>query len=284
MPNIQLEAFGEEFQSQASIQRFKNKNYSCPFDQRIEGCDKPNNGPLRYGNCSAHVGNNKRIICPRRFYANNYQILRDIKSFIWGENNSIDCFDELAIKTKMVDGDSFHYGNLDWILVNHNNTRDFCGIEIQTDSTTGTGKFKEGIVDLLENKLKTTYSFGLNTLASFKGFLPQFIFKGQLFDDWKKPYVAVMQDELWEKFISKFRIRYKNITEYTNETFIFFIYSLQYNEKTKKYELGNRKAYSSRWIDLLFSFSVESELLIDFDGIVEKIEYKKKKYQPIVTI
>jgi hypothetical protein len=100
MANIQLEAFGELFQSETAKQRFQTRNYSCPFDIRISTCDKPNNGDLRYGNCSAQAGDAKRIICPRRFYAGNYRILKDIKEFIWQDNITVNCYDELKIKSR----------------------------------------------------------------------------------------------------------------------------------------------------------------------------------------
>ncbi|MBA7596740.1 hypothetical protein ES703_03727 [subsurface metagenome] len=284
MSNIQLEAFGELFQSPQAIERYRNEDYGCPFDNRIGNCDKPNKDPSKYGNCSVQIGESKRIICPRRFYANNYAILADVKSFIWPNELPISCYCELQIRSKTVDGDSFHFGNLDWILVNQENTSDFCGVEIQTDSTTNTGQFRIGIQDLLSNNLSDRYTFGLNTLASFKGFLPQFIFKGQLFDDWKKPYCAIMQDELWEKFIRKFRIRRKEITEYTTETFLFFIYSLVLDEESNRYTIRNRRVYGSRWIDLLFSFSVEGDLLISLDEMVERIQRKANKGDPLLVI
>lgn len=49
MSNIQLEAFGEPFNSTAALERFKNHVFTCPFDSRIPSCDKPNRGDLRYG-------------------------------------------------------------------------------------------------------------------------------------------------------------------------------------------------------------------------------------------
>ncbi len=283
MANRQLEAFGEPFTSEMAINRFKSKDFSCPFDKRISLCDKPNSSSQKYGNCSVEVGQGKRIICPRRYYEYNYKILQDVKEFIWINDGKIACYDEFTIKITNKDGDTFNYGNLDWILIKNNDFSDFCGVEIQSDATTGTGVFSKGIEDLLENRLKKSYNFGLNTLASFKGFLPQFIFKGQLFDDWKKPYIAIMQDELFNKFITKFRIRYKEITRYTTETFIIFTYSLKLNPTTNKYELSDRKIYSTRWIDLLFSFSVENELLIDIDNIINKIKDKTEKKGPIVV-
>lgn len=280
---IQLEAFGELFQGQNALNRFQNQNYNCPFDSRITDCDKPNRGTLKYGNCSAQVGDNKRIICPRRFYENNYRILQEVKNFIWSNNETIDCYDELGIRSRTSEGDSFHYGNLDWILVNRENISEFCGVEIQTDATTGTGAFRQGINDLLDGTLSDSYNFGLNTLASFKGFLPQFIFKGQLFDDWKKPYCAVIQDELWEKFIGKFRIRYKEIDSYTTETFLFFVYPLELNTVSNRYEIGNKTVFATRWIDLLFSFSVESELLLDLDSITSTIGRRIDRNDPIIS-
>lgn len=284
MANIQLEAFGELFTTKNAINRFRGKSYSCSFDKRIDICNKPNKGDLRYGNCSAQVGEAKRIICPRRFYERNYKILKEIKEFIWPYNISIDCYDELKIASRTVDDDSFDYGSLDWILINRNNKSDFCGVEIQTDATTGTGAFKQGIEDLLRGSLADTYRFGLNTLASFKGFLPQFIFKGQLFDDWKRPYCAVIQDELWDKFKEKFRIRYREISSYSTETFLFFVYPFKFNKRDKRYHIGNCKVYASRWIDLLFSFSVESKLLLDLNDIISHIERKMERYSPVVSL
>lgn len=284
MAKIQLEAFGVPFNSDEAKNKFKKHSFSCPFDsRRIDTCDKPNNKPQKYGNCSVQAGDQNRIICPRRFYERDYQVIKDIKKFVWPNNEIIDCYSEFRLEKK-VENDRFHYGNLDWLLVNQNDPTDFCAVEVQTDSTTGTGGIAIGINDLLQNKLKKNYNFGLNTLASFKGFLPQFIFKGQLFDDWKKPYVAIMQDELWEKFISKFRIRYFEITEFSTETFIFFIYSLEYDELRNEYRLGNLKMYSSRWIDLLFSFSVENQLLIGYNQMCDKIVQRTSLTIPVLTI
>lgn len=285
MANIQLEAFGELFKSENAKERFRARNYSCPFDnRRINTCDKPNRGDLRYGNCSAQVGDAKRIICPRRFYEGNYRILKDIKEFIWQNNTTVNCYDELKIRSSTTDNDSFDYGSLDWILVNRANNSDFCGVEIQTDATTGTGEFKRGIEDLLNNSLADSYQFGLNTLASFKGFLPQFIFKGQLFDDWKRVYCAIMQDELWDKFKEKFRIRYREISSHTTETFLFFVYSFDLSDQDNRYHIGSYKIYASRWIDLLFSFSVESKLLLNLNDIEDRIKRKIEHYSPIISV
>ncbi|MGI6405474.1 MAG: NotI family restriction endonuclease [Syntrophaceticus sp.] len=282
MPNIQLEAFGELFGGGNSKSRFSEKNYACPFDSRVDKCDKPNRSSIRYGSCSAQYGQNKRIICPRRFYEDNYKILKQVKNFIWNtDDTKIECYNEFRI-TSVSEDDSFYFGNLDWLLVNSENNNDFCGVEIQTDATTNTGEFKKAITDLLNNELKESYAFGLNTLASFKGFLPQFIFKGQLFDDWKRPYCAVMQDELWREFIKKFRIRYKEINTYTTETFMFFIYSLELADN--KYTLGKPTIYATRWIDMLLSFSVKNELLIDLNDISEKIRTKMSRSSPIITL
>lgn len=284
MANIQLEAFGEIFNSNIAINKFRNREYSCPFDSRIPKCDKPNRGPIRYGSCIAKVGTNKRIICPRRFYQGNYKVLRDIRDFIWGDKPA-KAYDEVGFQKETQEGDKFYYGNMDWIIVPQGDNKDseFIGVEIQADSTTGTGKFKEGIDDLLSNSLQEHYAFGLNTLASFKGFLPQFIFKGQLFDDWKKPYVAVIQDELWNAFKSKFRIRYREITDYSTETFLFFVYKIELNSITNRYEIQLSNIYTSRWIDFLFAFAVENELLINYDEALSKIRRKISRSHPKIT-
>ena len=284
MGNIQLEAFGEPFISEATIMRFKIRDYRCPFDSRISKCDKPNRGELRYGSCVAQVGSFKRIICPRRFYQGNCRILREIRDFIWGKT-PVEAYDEVKLQKKTPIGDSFFYGSMDWILVPKESTdaSDFIGIEIQADATTGTGKFRKAINDLLSNNLQEHYEFGLNTLASFKGFLPQFIFKGQLFDDWKNPYVAVMQDELWNIFKSKFRIRYREISNFSTETFLFFIYKLKQNSVINRNELQLDGIFASRWVDFLFSFAVEDELLIDYEEAKSIVMKKTSRYPPVAV-
>ena len=86
--------------------------------------------------------------------------------------------------SKRTGNDRFDYGNLDWVLTPVDDPNRFIGIAIQSDAVaTGTGSLGVAIQDLLNDTLlKDSYTFGLNTPSSFKGFLPQFIFKGQLFD------------------------------------------------------------------------------------------------------
>ena len=281
MVNRQLEAFGEKFTSGEALKRFRTKDYRCPFDSRLkDGCDKPNRGSIRYGNCSACLGDRNRIICPRRFYEDDYRILHEIRDFIWHSGERTDAYNEVNV-TKHVEHDRFNYGNLDWVLVNKNNDERFIGVEIQADATTGTGSFKNAIEDLMNGKLQSRYTFGLNTFASFKGFLPQFILKGQLFDEWKMPYVAVMQDELWEQFTSKFRIQTHEITKYTTETFMFFLYSL--DDEGSRYRLRKKKVMATRWIDLLFSFAVDGNLLVNYDDARNIIRKMMKAKTPVST-
>lgn len=281
MTKRQLEAFGEIFNSKESKKRFQAGNYLCPFDKRIDSCDKPNRSKQKYGNCSACLGDKNRIICPRRFYENDYQVLRDIRNFIWGEQTQIDAYDEVKL-SKTMKSERFDYGNLDWVLTSCVNQDKFIGVEVQSDATTGTGSFKDAINDLLNDTLKEDYRFGLNTLASFKGFLPQFIFKGQLFDEWKMPYVAVMQDELWEQFISKFRLQAHQIDEYSTETFLFFIYSLK-KSNGGKFHVQKKKVMATRWVDLLFSFAVDGKMLINYKEARKIIKTKIEGYAPIST-
>ena len=85
---------------------------------------------------------------PRRFYQGNYRILREVRDFIWGNDRPAEAYDEVRLQTTTSTGDSFSYGSLDWIVVppDSDSDFDFIGVEIQTDSTTGTGKFKPGLL------------------------------------------------------------------------------------------------------------------------------------------
>ncbi len=280
-----LELFGEPYDSDASRKRFMIKNYDCPYDNRLNnrkgskaGCAKTikNVRDLRSGNCSLFIKDMGHIICPYRFYEDNYKVLKDVKNFVWGNDTSALAHDELKL-TMGGKNEGHNFGSLDWLITKNDNSGDFIGVEIQANSTTGTGAVTEAIKDLNTNKIKENYTVALNSLDTIKKFMTQFIFKGQLFDDWKMPYVAIIQDHLWDQLMSRFRIRAREVTEYHAETFMFFVY--KFERTTDRYQLVLDKVMSTRWIDFLFAYSVDPDNLISYESVIELINKKTSKVE-----
>ena len=223
--------FGEAYGSDASKRRFIDNDTSCPFDSRLKDkeCKKRSmrtQTRIITGNCSLEAGGTGHVICPHRFYYENFNILKEIKEFIWGPDVSAEAYDETKLNKKSVEQD-FKFGNLDWLLVRTDGDRRFIGVEVQANNTSNTGSVQDAIRDLVDGTIRDNYSVSTNTLDSVKKFTTQFIFKGQLFDDWKMPYVAVLQDTLWTYLTDKFKIRSRRIDKFSDQTFLFFIYRLQ---------------------------------------------------------
>ena len=277
-----LEMFGEVYGSAKSRQRFTGQDYACPFDSGIKDglCDKSMRGaglPARSGNCSLIDQEGAHVICPHRFYEDSYRILREVKDFVWSDRPAY-VHKELKLSEQ---GADFGFGSLDWLITQRGGGDDFIGVEIQSNATTGTGGVGRAIKNLLADKPGKGYGVGANSLDTVKRFMTQFIFKGQLFDDWKMPYVAVIQDRLWNVMSNKFRIKSRAVTEYGNETFLFFIYTLERNGAA--YKLRRTDVRSGRWIDFLFAYAVDTKLLLTRDDVRQRIEMKVKK-PPTLTL
>lgn len=277
-----LEMFGEMYGSEESRSRFRDSDFRCPFDTQIKNgqCNKAIRGeglPTRSGNCSLVDDGGAHIICPHRFYEDNHRVLREVKDFIWGSELPAKVYKEIKLgySEKFTDSDKFGFGTLDWLLINDKDKGDFIGVEIQSNATTGTGGIGRAINDLMVGRPGEGYGVGTNTFDTVKRFMTQFIFKGQLFDNWKMPFVAVIQDRLWNSMVSKFRIRTHRVDNYSNQTFLFFIYTMEV--RNGSYALCLADVQAGRWIDFLLAYAVDPELLIGIDYMQRIINNRIKK-------
>lgn len=135
------------------------------------------------------------IIDPNRFIYED-TIFTDVANEFLGGTKNIIKFPEVKLKG---------VGSLDYVLVKHRlielDIVDFVIMELQADSTTGTGKLVENLKDLVEkgySGMKSTYNFGMNTYNTIKLSYIQMLMKGHVAEKWSKHNVWIMQD-----FISK---------------------------------------------------------------------------------
>jgi len=161
--------------------RTSSNKYFCRFLN--SQCDKQSrmiNYPM--GICSVNHNVGKAIICPHRFLEDNI-VFTDIVKDAFGTTNNVILFSEVKLN---------NVGSFDFVLVKHkpisSKVDDFCIVEFQSDSTTGTGKLVDAMIDSVNNinVLENKYNFGLNTYNTIKLSYIQMLIKGQVMEKWDK--------------------------------------------------------------------------------------------------
>lgn len=243
------------------------KNHYCKF---LDGkCDKQSrmiNYPM--GVCSVNYSEAKPIICPHRFLQNN-KVFKDISKEVFGTTNNVLLFSEVYLS---------NVGSFDFVLVKHkpisDKIDDFCIVEFQSDSTTGTGELVKALndfmkgLDVLENK----YKFGMNTYNTIKLSYIQMLIKGQVMEKWNKNIVWVMQKFVYDNMVKRFKLidlDYKQ-QEYTK----YFIYDLKPNKGIYNLQLVDKT--STTVSNLLRAFTHQPTPSLDeFVSVLEnKIKLK----------
>src|SRR3990167_11363646 len=127
------EIFSYPIEDKSEEARKAVREYYCRF---LEGkCDKQSrtiNYPM--GVCSLNHSRTKPIICPHRFLENNL-VFKNACGSAFGTINNVLLFSDVKLS---------NVGSFDFVLVKHkpisNKVEDFCIVEFQSDSTTGTDR------------------------------------------------------------------------------------------------------------------------------------------------
>jgi hypothetical protein len=244
-----------------------SNNYFCRFLN--SQCDKQSrilNYPL--GICSVNHNVGKAIVCPHRFLENNI-VFTNIAKDAFGNTSNVILFSEVKLG---------NVGSFDFILVKHkpisSKIEDFCIVEFQSDSTTGTGKLVNAMQDYIkgENILNNKYNFGLNTYNTIKLSYIQMLIKGQVMEKWNKSIYWVLQKYVFENIINRFKLIDMNYSSKNSTK--FFLYDLFENKEFYNIKLVEKK--SSTINNLLKAFTMQPVPAIDdFIKILEnKIELK----------
>lgn len=212
------------------------------------------------------------IIDPNRFVYEDI-IFTDIsKEFLQGTENILKLSE---VKLKGV-------GSIDFVLLKHKKfteaVEDFILVEIQSDSTTGTGKLVENLKDLVEKGyggMKKSYNFGMNTYNTIKLSFIQMLIKGRVAENWKKNNIWIMQDFVFKNMLNRFELK---SNDFTKEKFIhYFIYSLEMNKKNGELKLHLSSKHSYTTIELREAFNEDRSLpsLKEFmKGLETKVRLK----------
>lgn len=138
---------------------------------------------------------------------------------------------------------------------------DFCIVEFQSDSTTGTGKLVQALKDFMNgvNITENKYAFGMNTYNTIKLSHIQMLIKGQIIEKWGKQIYWIMQKYVFENMVNRFILQEMDFDE-TDKT-KYFIYDLFENEGL--YTLKQVDKKSSTISNLLKAFTHQPAPEID---------------------
>lgn len=212
------------------------------------------------------------IIDPNRFIYED-TIFKDVANeFLLGIEDTLK-FSEVKLKS---------VGSLDYVLVKHKpiepEIKDFVMIELQADSTTGTGKLVENLKDLVEKGyggMKTSYNFGMNTYNTIKLSYMQMLVKGHVAEKWKKHNVWIMQDFVFQNMLKRFDLKQNNFNK--DKYVHYFIYSLIMDHKDNelKLKLSSKHSYTTSELKQAFSEERTVPSLEDFiNNLHERIKLK----------
>jgi hypothetical protein len=260
------EIFGYPAENKSKKAMDTRKNYLCPFNGNTT-CSKQSR-LLDYpmGICSTWWPSNSPIaICPKRVLQDKI-IFTSIAKHIFGATDNILLFQEVKLK---------RVGTFDFVLLKHkplsNEIEDFCVVEFQTDSTTGTGKLVNALKDYMAGKdiTNNSYAFGMNTYNTIKLAFVQMLNKGQVFEAWDKKIVWVVQKYVYKNMVDRFGLQ--NMELNRKDANVFFIYDIDYQTGLNRYLLSIEKTRSSTIENLMKAFrSSELPKLDDFVKILHK--------------
>lgn len=252
------EIFGFPVDNQSKEAENIRKNHLCPFNNNNR-CSKQGR-LLTYpmGICSVWWPNNSPIaICPNRLLQNKTTFVDGAKHVFGGINNIL-LFSEIRLK---------QIGAFDFVLVKHkpisDEIKDFCVVEFQSDSTTGTGKLVEAMQDYVQGEdiTKKSYAFGMNTYNTIKLSYIQMLFKGQVFEAWNKKIIWAVQRYVYKNMVDRFGLEDMELNK--KDAILFFIYDIDYSSNPKRYQLILQEIKSSKVENLLKAFQSKSLPKID---------------------
>jgi hypothetical protein len=252
--HLPIEIFGFASEDKSKIAHGYRDRKICPFigTQCTKELYRTTEPPT--GSCTvSHLGK-PHIICPQRFYEDDFCALWEAIRLAFGSGIEAVLVPEVNLRKE----GRKKFGRVDWIgikLGSDEKIDDFIGIEVMANQTTSTGELTDALKEF--NKTgkfsKTHYGYGLNTYMQIKTFFTQCLAKGRIFNKWSKKYVWIMQDVLFEDWTTRFNLKLKEGTDGGN--FIFMVQALSYDEKIGRYRLKQEKIYSTTYEQLLEAYA-----------------------------
>jgi hypothetical protein len=183
----------------AKAKRYRDKKL-CPFNNKSPNCTKDKaNDPL--GVCSIYHNGNPVITCPTRF-REEWLIVENAAKFVFDENTKWTSLSEI----KLLDTNGQSAGNIDFVLVAYNDKGqliDFASLEVQGVYISGNLR---NPFDIYINKPEINFNWATSynypkpdyLSSSRKRLIPQMLYKGGIFQTWKKKQTVALQKSFFE--------------------------------------------------------------------------------------
>lgn len=241
------EVFGHlpvDFSSRAD--RFRNRKL-CPFNNKVPNCTKDKaKDPL--GVCSINYRGVPVITCPVRF-REDWLITEGAADFFFPKDTSWSSLTEVKLR----DYYGKSAGNIDVVLVAYDDQGkvcDFGSLEIQAVYISGNVRdpFKYYMSDCKANaKMDWTseskYPRPDFLSSSRKRLVPQLLFKGEIFHQWKKK-MAVALDKSFFETLPELKEVDRDEAEIA-----WLVYDLELNSKNTCYTLVHNKTVYTKFMD-----------------------------------
>ena len=231
--NPLAEVFGFPVESESKKAQRYRKQKLCPYNNKVPNCtkDKANN-PL--GVCSIWHNNTSVITCPARF-REDWIIIENAAEFAFGSKSTWTSLSEI----KLVDRWGQSAGNVDFVLVQYNEKGElinFSSLEVQGVYISGNlrNPFEEYIKrPSKEFSWLTRYNYPKPDYlsSSRKRLIPQMLYKGGIFQSWKKKQTVALQKSFFETLPSL------PTTTKSKADIAWFLYDLEFNEKENQNNL-----------------------------------------------
>jgi hypothetical protein len=228
------EVFGFPIQNLSATAERHRRNRLCPFNNRVPSCTKDKaNDPL--GVCSVIDGSKLAITCPIRF-RQDWIIASDAANFFF-PNSKWTTLTEVKLKDKT--GKSA--GNIDVIVVSYDargKVTDFGALEVQAVYISGNVRnpFEYYMQDPKGRKSmdwsrRPNYPNPDYLSSSRKRLAPQLIYKGGIFQTWKKKIAVALNRDFFNTLP-----KLKEVKQSSAEM-AWLVYDLVLNAKEKRYDL-----------------------------------------------
>lgn len=253
--HLPVEIFGFVPENKSKIAQTHRRSRICPFIGTSCVKEQYRTEEPPTGSCIvSHLGK-PHIICPKRFYEDDFHVLWEAVDSIFGSDIEAVLIPEANLRRRER---RKKIGVVDWVAVklrSGGGIDDFIGIEVMANQTTSTGGLTDALkeFDRTGQFSKTHYGYGLNTYMQIKTFFTQCLAKGRLLNRWSKKYVWIMQDVLFEDWSTRFNLRLKRGAG--DENFIFKVYDLIYNVRIGRYQLNLKETYSATFEQLLAAYT-----------------------------
>lgn len=227
------EVFGFPIRNEGSKAQRYRKQKLCPYNNKVPNCtkDKANN-PL--GVCSVWHNGISVITCPTRF-REDWVIIENAAEFAFGSKATWTSLSEI----KLVDKNGQSAGNIDFVLVQYNEKGqliDFASLEVQGVYISGNlrNPFEEYIKKPFKDfKWPNGYNYPKPDYlsSSRKRLIPQMLYKGSIFQSWKKKQTVALQKSFFETLPSL------PTTTKSKADIAWFLYDLEFNKEQNQNDL-----------------------------------------------